>query len=67
METLRKAMKYAQEVGIKFHIAYTYNFVHPALWWRRPELRVQELLGYHGIGFVGAKLNLTYLSFMKIE
>ncbi|MEM2507561.1 MAG: hypothetical protein QXF61_11020 [Nitrososphaeria archaeon] len=54
-EILKKAMEYAQEVGIKFHLAYMYNFVPQALWWRLPEFRAQELPGYHGIGLCWSK------------
>ncbi len=50
-ETLRNAMKYGQELGIKFHFAYVYNYAPQALWWKHPELRAQGTPGYYGISF----------------
>ncbi len=60
-ETLREAMKYAQELGIKFHLAYLYNAVPQALWWKHPEFRCQGSPGYLGISFCWSRAKTLIL------
>jgi hypothetical protein len=54
-ETWKGAMDYAHELGMKFAWVGTANGVPQELWWRHPELRNQNEIGWRGCALCYSK------------